>query len=90
MWYPSASQKPGSSSFSSRGPRTHLAAFQFYLCAIKDVFSNRIVGWSDSRMKARLVVAAIDMAVARRGKVAGCILHSDRGSQFTLGRCSGP
>jgi transposase InsO family protein len=48
------------------------------------VFSNRIVGWSiDSRMKARLVVAAIEMAVARRdGDVAGCILHSDRGSQF--------
>ena len=32
-------------------------------------------------MKARIVVAAIDMAVARRGDVAGCILHSDRGSQ---------
>jgi putative transposase len=57
---------------------------KLYLCAIKDVFSNRIVGWSiDSRMKARLVVAAIEMAVARRdGDVAGCILHSDRGSQF--------
>ncbi len=33
-------------------------------------------------MKARIVVAAIEMAVARRGDVAGCILHSDRGSQF--------
>jgi putative transposase len=56
---------------------------KLYLCAIKDAFSNRIVGWSiDSRMKARLVVAAIEMAVARRGEVAGCILHSDRGSQF--------
>jgi putative transposase len=56
---------------------------KLYLCAIKDVFSNRIVGWSiDSRMKARLVVAAIEMAAARRGEVAGCILHSDRGSQF--------
>jgi transposase InsO family protein len=55
---------------------------KLYCCAIKDVFSNRIVGWSiDSRMKARLVVAAIEMAVARRGEVAGCILHSDRGSQ---------
>jgi hypothetical protein len=54
------------------------------LCAIKDLFSNRIVGWAiDSRMKARLVVAAIEMAVARRdGEVAGCILHSDRGSPF--------
>jgi transposase InsO family protein len=56
---------------------------KLYLCAIKDCFSNRIVGWSiDSRMKARLVVAAIEMAAARRGEVAGCILHSDRGSQF--------
>ena len=56
---------------------------KLYCCAIKDVFSNRIIGWAiDSRMKARLVVAAIEMAVARRGDVAGCILHSDRGSQF--------
>jgi putative transposase len=57
---------------------------KLYCCAIKDLFSNRIVGWAiDSRMKARLVVAAIEMAVARRdGDVAGCIVHSDRGSQF--------
>lgn len=57
---------------------------KLYLCAIKDVFSNRIVGYSiDSRMKARLAVSALDQAVARReGGVAGCILHSDRGSQF--------
>lgn len=57
---------------------------KLYCCAIKDLFSNRIVGYAlDSRMKARLVVAAIEMAVARRGgDVAGCILHSDRGSQF--------
>jgi putative transposase len=57
---------------------------KLYCCAIKDLFSNRIVGWAiDSRMKARLVVAAIEMAVARRdGDLPGCILHSDRGSQF--------
>jgi putative transposase len=55
-----------------------------YLCAIKDLFSNRVVGWAiDEHMKARLVVAAIEMAIARRdGDVAGCIFHSDRGSQF--------
>jgi transposase InsO family protein len=53
------------------------------LCAIKDAFSNRIVGYSiDVRMKSRLAVAALDNAVARRGDVDGCILHSDRGSQF--------
>lgn len=56
---------------------------KLYLCAIKDVFSKRIVGYSiDDRMKSRLAVAALDSAVARRDNVAGCILHSDRGSQF--------
>jgi putative transposase len=60
---------------------------KLYLCAIKDVYSNRIVGYSiDSRMKSRLAVAALDSAVARRAAhgadVAGCIVHSDRGSQF--------
>jgi len=56
---------------------------KLYMCAIKDVFSNRLVGRAISeRMKARLVVAAIEMAAVRRGDIAGCILHSDRGSQF--------
>jgi len=55
---------------------------KLYLCAVKDVFSNRIVGYSiDSRMKSRLAVDAIENAVARRDDVAGCIVHSDRGSQ---------
>jgi transposase InsO family protein len=56
---------------------------KLYLCAIKDACSNRIVGYSiDARMKARLAVQAIENAVARREDVAGCILHTDRGSQF--------
>ena len=56
---------------------------KLYLCAIKDVFSNRIVGYSISnRMKSRLAVDALNSAVARRTDAAGCILHTDRGSQF--------
>jgi len=56
---------------------------KLYLCAIKDVWSNRIVGYSiDSRMKSRLAVNALHNAVARRARVAGCVLHTDRGSQF--------
>jgi transposase InsO family protein len=52
------------------------------LCAIKDVYSNRIVGYSiDSRMKASLAVSALTNAVALR-EPAGTIVHSDRGSQF--------
>ena len=56
---------------------------KLYLCAIKDVFSGRIVGYSMSdRMKACLAVNALDNAVSQRRDAAGCIVHSDRGSQF--------
>ena len=78
--------------FSAEGPNTlwltditehRTREGKVYLCAIKDVFSNRIVGYSiDSRMKARIAVNALEMAVAHRGRPTGVILHSDRGSQF--------
>jgi transposase InsO family protein len=56
---------------------------KLYCCAMKDLFSNRIVGYSISdRMTAKLAVDALENAVARRGDVAGCIVHADRGSQF--------
>ncbi len=60
---------------------------KLYLCAVKDVFSRRIVGYSiDSRMQSRLAVRALANAVARRqvegAIVDGCRVHSDRGSQF--------
>jgi transposase InsO family protein len=69
---------------------------KLYLCAVKDVHSNRIVGYSISdRMKSRLAVTAIDNAVARRhadgAEVAGCMVHSDRGSpNFAAGGSSTP
>ncbi|GAA3334783.1 hypothetical protein GCM10017712_26130 [Curtobacterium citreum] len=41
------------------------------------------MGYSiDSRMKSKLAVTALENAVRRRGDVSGCVLHSDRGSQF--------
>jgi transposase InsO family protein len=57
---------------------------RLYLCAIKDVWSNRIVGYSISdRMQSQIAVDALKSAVARRGgNTTGCRLHSDRGSQF--------
>jgi len=60
---------------------------KLYLCAVKDVWSNRIVGYSISdRMESKIAVDAINSAVARRAieglEVAGCRVHSDRGSQF--------
>lgn len=55
---------------------------RLYLCAVKDVFSNRIVGYSIAdRMTADLAVAALRMAIQRRRPV-GTTVHSDRGSQF--------
>ncbi|MBC9719777.1 IS3 family transposase, partial [Streptomyces sp. TRM66268-LWL] len=56
---------------------------KLYLCAVKDVFSGRIVGYSnDAWMKSRLTANALQPAIYRRGRVAGCVVHSDRGSQF--------
>lgn len=55
---------------------------KLYLCAVKDVFSNRIVGYSiDSRMKSSLAAAAIRNAITMRNP-SNTICHSDRGSQF--------
>ena len=52
-----------------------------YLCAVKDVWSNRIVGYSiDSRMTSELAVSALRMAIQRRSPT-GTTVHSDRGSQ---------
>jgi putative transposase len=56
---------------------------KLYLCAIKDVHSNRIVGYSlDSRMTSDLAVTALSNAVSLRGNPVGVVVHSDRGSQF--------
>ena len=56
---------------------------KLYVCAIKDVCSNRIVGHATGpRMTAQLAVSALRIAIARRGPVEQVIVHSDRGSQF--------
>lgn len=57
-----------------------------YLAVVEDLFSRMIVGWSmDQTMESRLVVDALEMAVARRLKDSSSsklIAHSDRGSQY--------
>lgn len=56
---------------------------KLYLCALKDMFSNRIVGYSiDARMASDLVVNALRMAVQQRRPHGPVTVHSDRGSQF--------
>jgi transposase InsO family protein len=65
---------------------------KLYLCAVKDCWSNRIVGYSlGPRMTSDLAVTALHNAVALRSTGATrdgdakkdmTIVHSDRGSQF--------
>jgi putative transposase len=56
---------------------------KLYACCIKDVFSNRIVGYAISdRMTADLATTALRSAVARRQPRGTVIVHSDRGGQF--------
>jgi len=54
-----------------------------YLATVMDLYSRMIVGWSMSeRMTSKLVIDALQMAVGRRNKPQGVIIHSDRGSQY--------
>ncbi len=56
---------------------------RLYMCAVKDVWSNRVVGYSiGSRMQSSLAVAALENAVMQRGNPVGVVVHSDRGGQF--------
>jgi putative transposase len=56
-----------------------------YLCAIRDGHSRRVLGHVVAdHVGADMVCQAIDAAVACRGRsVAGTVLHSDRGGEFT-------
>jgi transposase InsO family protein len=62
---------------------------KLYLCAIKDVYSNRIAGYSmGSRMTASLALSALRNAIALRTPAATVVVHSDRGSQGGFNRSS--
>ncbi len=55
-----------------------------YCAVVLDVFSRRVVGWSiDSAQTATLVTNALGMAISNRQSVAGTVIHSDHGVQFT-------
>jgi putative transposase len=54
-----------------------------YLAVVEDLYSRMVVGWSMAdTMTSRLVVDALEMAVARRLPQEGLLAHSDRGSQY--------
>lgn len=55
-----------------------------YLCAVLDLFSHKVVGWSMAPVQDRhLVLKAVMMAGWQRPDRRPVILHSDRGTQFT-------
>jgi putative transposase len=50
---------------------------------ILDAWSRVVVGYAISRsIDARLTIAALKAAIERRKPSAGCVHHSDRGSQY--------
>jgi putative transposase len=54
-----------------------------YLAIVMDLYSRRIIGWHVSdTMTQELTIRAVWMAWTRRGRPAGVIVHSDRGSQY--------
>ncbi len=68
---------------------------KLYCCAIKDVFSNRIVGYAiDSRMKARLAVTARSRSPSPAAVTSPAALSTATGAvnfdlESSIGRCCG-
>ncbi len=64
---------------------TYIPTDEGWLClaVVMDLLGNKIVGISmDGRMTKELVIAALKDAVRHTRSTEGCILHSDRGSQY--------
>lgn len=56
----------------------------FYLCAIIDLFSRKVIAYKlSNKINTQLAINTVNMAVANRGKSKVVIFHTDRGSQFT-------
>ena len=54
-----------------------------YLVAVLDVCTRRVIGWAMHQiLDARLVIAALRMALLQRPPRGALIVHSDRGMQF--------
>ena len=54
-----------------------------YVAVVMDLYSRIVVGWAMSdRMTATLTCDALRMALFRRHRPRGVIIHSDRGSQY--------
>ncbi|MEU4066510.1 IS3 family transposase [Streptomyces wedmorensis] len=55
-----------------------------YLSTVIDLASRRLVGWAIAdHMRAELVIDALAAAERCRGSLAGAVLHTDHGAQYT-------
>lgn len=55
-----------------------------FLCAIKDLFDESIIGWTFERhMQSEMVVEALRKAIFSRKPSKGLLFHSDQGSQYS-------
>lgn len=55
-----------------------------YLAVIIDLFDLKVIGWTyGKKIDTYLVITALSRAVINRDRENDCILHSDRGSQYT-------
>ena len=54
-----------------------------YLAVVVDLYARRVVGWAISNHPdSTLVIKALEMAYAQRGRPADVMFHSDQGSQY--------
>lgn len=55
-----------------------------FLAVVLDLFSRRVIGWAmGTKMDAKLVETALQMALLERRPAPGLLHHSDQGSQYT-------
>jgi putative transposase len=68
------------------GDITYVPTWQgwLYLATVIDCFNKEVIGWSmASHMRTELVTDALAKAARNHELEAGCIMHSDRGAQYT-------
>ncbi|SEC13648.1 Transposase InsO and inactivated derivatives [Streptomyces sp. 2314.4] len=55
-----------------------------YLATVIDLASRRLAGWAIAdHMRTELVIDALAAAERTRGRLAGAVMHTDHGSQYT-------
>jgi transposase InsO family protein len=68
------------------GDITYIPTWQgwLFLATVIDCFNKEVIGWAMAdHMRTELVTDALDMAARNQVLESGCIMHSDRGAQYT-------